>query len=379
MKHTRLSAWLPRILILVLLLTCAGMALHSGAIHLDGLSLVLGGAGVVQAIPTAFVLPDSFNVGTLTDSVNKMPGAETKIGDSGLFVEDSVSTTNVVVEEYQGRLSLVKAKSRNDDPEPMKRDVRKIHTLQSVHLPQEDVVLPHELQDVRGFGEVTNEQAQAKVINDKLQRLKGRLTITREWHRMGALRGQVLDSDGSVILDLFTEWGVAKATKALGLNVGTTDVRAALMDPKRKAEAKLGGVAVSGWWAYCSASFMDSLTGHAKVREDFLNWQASSDRNASDVRKEFVYGGIKFIEYNLTVGSNAFIPDDKAILFPVSRGIYRQVNTPANYNETVNTMGLPFYAKMEERRMGKGWDLEAQSNPVTFAEYPEAITELSIA
>ena len=49
---------------------------------------------------------------------------------------------------------------------------------------------------------------------------------------------------------------------------------------------------------------------------------------------------------------------------------------PANYNEAVNTVGQSYYAKSEPRKMGKGWDLEAQSNPLAVFHYPEALVEL---
>lgn len=48
------------------------------------------------------------------------------------------------------------------------------------------------------------------------------------------------------------------------------------------------------------------------------------------------------------------------------------------YGQTVNTVGQPYYAKAEERRMGKGWDLEAQANPLALCLYPEALVELKI-
>ena len=45
----------------------------------------------------------------------------------------------------------------------------------------------------------------------------------------------------------------------------------------------------------------------------------------------------------------------------------------------MNTIGLAFYAKTEPRRMGKGWDMEVQSNPVCICHVPGALAELSLA
>lgn len=46
---------------------------------------------------------------------------------------------------------------------------------------------------------------------------------------------------------------------------------------------------------------------------------------------------------------------------------------PADYVETVNTIGLPFYAKQERLRLDKGVELEAQSNPLNLCTKPRAI------
>jgi hypothetical protein len=45
--------------------------------------------------------------------------------------------------------------------------------------------------------------------------------------------------------------------------------------------------------------------------------------------------------------------------------------------ETVNTIGLPYYAKQEELRMGKGIDLESQSNPISICTRPRAVIKLT--
>jgi hypothetical protein len=50
---------------------------------------------------------------------------------------------------------------------------------------------------------------------------------------------------------------------------------------------------------------------------------------------------------------------------------------PADYIETVNTLGLPYYAKQEIMPFGKGVALEAQSNPIHLPTRPAAIVRLT--
>jgi len=182
-----------------------------------------------------------------------------------------------------------------------------------------------------------------------------------------------------VLYDLYDEFGVPQKKIPVALGTATTDVRGKILAAKRHAEEKLGGVLVSGFKAFCGPEWFDKFTDHEKVKAAFANYQEANDRLAGDNRQGFVFGGVEFIEYNASVSGQKFIPDDVAQVFPVGVGIYDLYNAPANYNETVNTLGQPFYAKAEERRMGKGWDLEAQANPLALCLYPEALVELKAA
>ncbi len=103
------------------------------------------------------------------------------------------------------------------------------------------------------------------------------------------------------------------------------------------------------------------------------------DKLTADLRKGFTYGGIEFIEYDVTLDGLRFIPENVAQIFPVASGIFKMYNAPANYNEAVNTVGKPYYAKTAERKFNKGWEMEAQSNPLALCLIPEALFELRAA
>ena len=322
-------------------------------------------------------LEDLFTVAALTASVNKLPTIPSKAGALGIFDEKGVTTTSVVIDEREGRLVLVPNTSRDDDPKPVKPGGRARRTFETLHLPISRPLLPSQLQGVAGFGEEQAPiNAQATIINDHLQELKNSIDATREHLRIGALRGKLLDANGEVLYDLYDEFGVAQKKVTVALSNGETDVRKACLDAKRHAEKKLGGVMVKGFASFCGPDWFDAFTGHAKVEKAFANYQEAQDRLGGDTRSGFTFGGITFIEYDVTVSGQRFIPVDVAQVFPMATGVFRMFNAPANYNETVNTVGMPFYGKGEARKMGKGWDVEAQSNPLAMCMFPEALVEL---
>jgi hypothetical protein len=321
-------------------------------------------------------LQDMFSVANLTAAVNKLPAVPGKVGAMGLFDEKGVNSTSVVIDEQEGRLILVPNTSRNDDPSPIKGGGRKRRTFETLHLPLNRPILPSQLQGVAAFGGESAAAPVATVINDNLQELKNSIEATREFQRVGALRGKLLDANGDVLFDLFKEFEVSQKKIPVALSNKDTDVRKLCMVAKRHAESKLGGVMVTGFRSLCGPDWFDAFTDHEKVKAAFANYQEAQDRLGGDVRSGFTFGGIEFIEYDVTVSGQRFIPADIAQVFPVARGVFRMFNAPANYNETVNTIGQPFYSKAEERKLGKGWDLEAQANPLAMCLFPEALVEL---
>ena len=327
-------------------------------------------------------LDDLFTVTSLTDSINKLPAVPGQVGAMNLFVEKGIRTTSALIDVKNGRLVLVENQSRNSEGQPMGANKRTAQSFQCAHLPLTDVILPDEIQDVRAFGgeatpDAQNLESQASVINDKLTTMKNSLEATREFHRVGALRGKILDSDGTTVIhDLYSAFGVTKKSVNVALSNQATNVRKACLDAKRYSEKKLGGFVVRGFRALCGSDWFDALISQENVKAAYEGYQAAQDRLGGDMRSGFTFGGIEFVESNMQVGNQLFIPADVAQVFPLAAGAFVTYNGPANYNEAVNTIGKPYYAKAEPRKMGKGWDLESQANPLSLCLVPEALVEL---
>ncbi len=61
-----------------------------------------------------------------------------------------------------------------------------------------------------------------------------------------------------------------------------------------------------------------------------------------------------------------FIEKDAGHCFPLgTANTFTTYFAPADFNETVNTLGQPLYAKQEPRRFDRGTDLHTQSKSFT--------------
>lgn len=135
----------------------------------------------------------------------------------------------------------------------------------------------------------------------------------------------------------------------------------------------------TGWVALCGFGFIEALKYHKSVKPLYERWrEGAAYREADGINPiEFVHNGIRFIHYTGNFGK-AKLDDDKAILLPTGPGrLYEEYFAPANYTETVNTVALPYYAKREPMKFGKGYDLEMQSNPLPLVLRPDLVATLT--
>lgn len=323
---------------------------------------------------------DAFSVQSLTKAMNDMPHQPTRLGELGLFSEEGITTTTVSIEKVGATLSLVPTGERGTTLRPGSKDKRSLIPFKAVHLPQAGGVNADEVQNLRAFGSETELESVQNVVNKELRRMRRNMDATLEYQRMGAVKGQILDADGtSVLLDLYTAFGVAQQSHSLVLGTAGTNVRNKVIEAKRKMEAALGGLSYSGIRVLCSSTFFDALVAHAKVEAAFDRWNSGEFMRA-DLRGGFPFAGVIWEEYRGTVNGIDFIPAGEAYMIPEGvPDLFVMYFAPADYMETVNTNGLPFYAKQEARSMNKGVDIESQSNPLTLCTRPAVIVKLLAA
>jgi hypothetical protein len=196
---------------------------------------------------------------------------------------------------------------------------------------------------------------------------------------MGALNGKVLDADGStVLLDIYDRFGVQRQTLSMGLNDPETNVQVQCVEALDMQEDALGNVTTTSSRAFCGKTFWKKLIAHSSVVDTYKGSQQAAALRG-DAREAFEFGGITWERYRGKVAGIAFIADDEARLVPEGvPEMFLSAYAPADYMETVNTQGLPYYSKLEALPFGKGVAGEAQSNPLHICTRPRAVIQLKL-
>jgi hypothetical protein len=322
---------------------------------------------------------DGFSLRSLTSAINTRPFVPSRIGQMGLFEQQGITTTTAQLEQKDGVLYLIEAKPRGAPGKQNQDEGRKLIPLNCVHLPVEDSLEADEIQNIREFGSETNPQTIQGKVNEKLDTINQSFEATLEYHRLGALRGVVLDADGlTTLYNLYTVFGVSKLDAVnfdlTNENAANGAVRTACSAVIRQIEDELGAIPYTGIQGFCGSQFMDDLVAHPETQKAWERWQDGEALRGRTARRTFFYGGIMFEEYRGKVGSVDYIAAGECEFFPVgSPGLFKCVYAPANWVETVNTVGLPRYARQVVRQNGSGVDLYAQSNPLHYCTRPRTL------
>jgi hypothetical protein len=322
---------------------------------------------------------DAFGVVELTDAINKIKFVPGRIGQMGLFQESSVRTLTIAIEEKNGVLTLVAPTPRGGPGTTIGKPKRSLRSLAVPHFEINDAIMADEVQGVRAWGSETEvEMVMAKVAERSAIHSQS-MAATQEFSRIGAVKGIVTYSDNTT-LNLFTEFGVSQMAE-VDFDLDNANPDSGALRKKcgtviRSIATELDGMPMSGVGSLCGDAFYDDLIAHPEVRDTYLATQAAAELREGYVYSSFNFGGITWENYRGYVGGTGFIDTDKCHLYPVGvPGLFRTVYAPADYNETVNTLGQRLYEKQYDMPNGKGVHLDVQMNALEYCTRPRTLVK----
>lgn len=335
---------------------------------------------------------DAFSFTSLTAAINEIDHIPQRAGvltfmDHG--VTKPVSTTSITVERVEQSLKLIQTMPRGAPKERLEGDKRSIRKFEIPHLKVGDTIYADSVQGVRQFGSNTIELSVETKVTEVLTKMSNRLDLTLENHRLGALKGQIIDADGvTVLTDLYESFGFINSDglpqpetfdfDLASLATASGDIRVKCQAVKRYMHAHAKTVLPKDAliWAFAGDNFFDALTSRQDVREAWIGTdQAAAMLGSNYAYGVFEFGGIFWENYRGTDdGTTVGIPKDEARFFFVGvPDLYVEAFAPADYIDTVNTPGLPKYAKSAPDPMGRFVEIEAQSNPLPLCVQPATL------
>lgn len=318
-----------------------------------------------------------FSTEELSAAITNLP---TRIGnpnDITLFREIPGTTKEFSVEFYEESSILVPTTEWGGVAPKNSSGKRTAKAWTVPHMPLEDTILASDVSGIRAFGSTQAETVQGKVL-DKLQSMKNKIDQTLAYRRLKAKQGIILDADGSVIVNYYTDFGITQQVVDFELGTTTTNILAKCQDVIDLIEDGLSQEVYGSVEVEVDRAFYDALISHKNVKEVFLGWSAAQEKLGQSNTSGFVFGNIKFIVNRQKIGSTPFIATKTGHAYPTgTQDVFLTALAPADFNETVNTLALPYYAKQEPKKFNRGYDIHVQSNQLMICAKPKALVKLT--
>lgn len=326
---------------------------------------------------------DAFSVTSLTDFIRDLKYRPGRIGQLGLFSTTSVATTTIAIERIGDVLQLVKPSPRGAPGETRDMPKRNQRPFAIPHFQRDWSVMADEVQGVRAKGSETELETVQTIVGEKISANTADMDLTEEHSRLGAVTGIVTYADGTT-LNLFTEFGVTEETEVdFDLDAASpTDgvLRERCTDVIRTMKRRLGAVPFASVHAFVGDNYFDDLLRHKEVRDTYKGWSEAQILRESYIGKNraenpmFEFGGIVWENYGEIDGEGVGIGTDKARFFPLGvPNLFKTYFAPADYIETVNTLGERLYAKQWPMPNDKGINGELQMNALQLCTRPGAL------
>jgi hypothetical protein len=307
------------------------------------------------------------------------------LGQMGIFEPWFSRSKTLAIGDRDRTVSLIPTSERGAPPREYTPEGARMRYFQPARLAEGSTVYADELQGVTElasdlqFREITREVAQ------RTQRIMVNFDLTMEHMRLGAVMGQVLDADGSTLVDWFDEWGVSQpAALSFELDQQSADIRKISRSFKRGMAKKAKGRWMPGNTLVnlCGDEFFDALVSHPQYREVRLVDGRTRELENIEGYSAVEFEGILHVNYRGTDdGSTLSIPSNEGRLFPRGPGFFKAAYAPASeFKPYVNQQARERYTMLLEDVSGRDeWDrVEIYSYPLMICTMPELLQRVTL-
>ncbi|MNQ35943.1 hypothetical protein D3C85_494500 [compost metagenome] len=337
-------------------------------------------------------LDNGFKLIDWTDEVNNLDNQTGLIGSMNLFRTQGISQTAVVFDKSMNDTTLLPQVSRRGR-ESTKGNDRKVETfsLPLAYFKHSDFITPEDIQGWRMPGTPDSEETLANVRIQKLADMRAQVEQSHEYMKLQAAKGIMKTPDGTVIADMFTEFGVAQHTIDFDLGDITTDVGAKISQLKRylSTNLKTGGV-IRGINVVVDDSFFDKLVSHPTVKQAYLYYASQRDINRESTNQfmswgsvdQFNFKGVNFVTYDHVFKlpgdtTEAAVATDTGHVIPVVNDLFRGYYGPSNKLSGANSVGREMFAYEFTDPKDEFHEMQVETAPLYFCTQPSVLVKLT--
>jgi len=293
----------------------------------------------------------------LTSQIDVLPNQWGLLDELAIFDDVGVDTTAVEINYRNGFINLLSATERGVVPQADGGSDEDAIFFKIPHFPTVDVITPKDLENRWAFVPGEAQPRRRRTLEDELARrlvmIGLKHDLIREYTRMGALKGIVVDGKGKVIVNLFTAFGITQKVVNFQFSNTNFNVQQACFDLKRYIELNLHEDIMTGVLVLVDPVFFNLFIAHPQVVKFWVNWSDAA-RYRGDMREDFEFGGIKWREYNAQVPTQP--------LAGVLQQQYNFAEAATNAATNSGSAALTFAQGLIPPEVGAGWGVSDYTN-----------------
>jgi hypothetical protein len=255
---------------------------------------------------------DPFTTIQLTSAIERVPYLPQGIESLALFDDKPIRTKVAMVEQRQGQLVILNFLDRGAPRTQRTMERRQARGFNVPRIGMQDTIYAEEIATIREFGSETELMQVQTEVGRRLvgpTGLRSNVRYTQEYHKLAAIQGLLLDSDGSVLHNWFQEFGIAQPQEipfnfanlqAQYVTNGIAGLRSLCNQVVRNMKRAAQGSWIEGRSravALCGDAFFDALISTPEVRSTYLNWMQAQELRQNLAFEVFNWGGIDWVNY----------------------------------------------------------------------------------
>lgn len=333
-----------------------------------------------------------FSDDRLTEAINVAEYQTGRPAQLGIFRDVPIPTTFVRLGITEDEIAIIPSRERGGESNVNMRQDRGALNLNVPHFPLDDAITPSDLQNILQWGETYAYTMLGDVVTQKQEAM--RLKHERTWHHLdwGALKGLIVDAEGTLIANLYTEFGIAQPTQAIALGTAGTDVPGLLRGVKARIGRELRGATTSGVRIFAGSAWFDGFVKHQSVTEALKYYATPGQLNPTrdDVVDEFRFAGVTVervdeeFAHRKQDGTFEMLPAiaaNEALAVPMGTQYFRRYIAPPDSIDLANRAPNPankIFVSTQDLPHGKGREMHTESNVLPICTRPQIITKLTM-
>lgn len=332
---------------------------------------------------------NSFKNADFVDGITQTPLQYGYINSRNDFNVKSTNQTAIIFDKDYSTTTLLPQVNRGDRSSTQGKE-RQADTfaLKLAYFKHSDRLTGDDIQSARVPGSTDNETI-ARATAEKLEDMKRAWNQTQEYMKLQAKKGIFKTPEGTVVANMFTEFGITQTSIDFVLGTNTTNVDQKIRLLKKAVSTNvMNGGAIGGIEVLVDPSFFDKLISHANMKNAYQFYQNSGKQLLRDdlsnymqwgIMDAFEFRGVNFISYdatfNLPTGATevAFAADSGIATATGVKDLFRGYNGPSVKMSEANQPGQELFMRSYIDERDEFVEFEMEAAPLYFCTRPASL------